>query len=189
MAAGAYAGYLLEFDDQTGETSGYGVALAAEVRRLLLKQTNGQMSTGTERWKMTFPFDPKGEKIRTGSWRKLGLPAVAVSGLDAGTAIVSPFVENVLAEGVQDSQGRAFQCVSSSVPEPYLTPTKKVINYSVWVCFCSCQTSIDSTFRSVGYDETLMYGISPEAPPNPPFELASQVVFSTASLKGSFDLP
>ena len=63
MAAGAYAGYLFEFEDKAGDLSDNGIDLEKQVRRALLDKANNPEAIKEGKWKTTMPLEPQAERI------------------------------------------------------------------------------------------------------------------------------
>lgn len=191
MALGEYAGYLFEFDDETGETSGNGIALAAEVRKMLLAEANSPEAIADGKWKMTMPFDPRGEKIRINIFSNpsSNIDHMLINNLSIDTRFLSPFTESVLAGGFYyQNQGIDAQGVKVRIPESILEDSKKGIKYGFNIRFRLGEMMVDNTMREVDPDELLFVNLSNDFLPTPPFPAGNQVIISIESETGPFDL-
>jgi hypothetical protein len=154
LESGEYAGYLFEFNDETGVSSGKGLVLAGEVRRKLLEQANTPEAIERGEWRMTFPFDPRGERIRI---REVGdHNNIAINGLSSNIKVRSPFIESTEAKYYSN---RSLH-VNLYVPNNLLIDSKKDTNYKVAYYFPSAETvTVDNAGRTVGFNELLFSGI------------------------------
>jgi hypothetical protein len=189
LPGGAYAGYLFAFDDQTGETSGQGLALAAEVRRVLLTRANSPEAIAHGNWKMTFPFDPHGAGVEIGYFEKLGLHAIVVNGLDPDTKFWSPFLESTIASSSNYStQGVDAAGLTIRIPELLLQNHLRGINLGITIYSRRAEALVQNTETTVEFGELLVTRITVNLLPNPPFPESTQVVMNSNSLEGSKDL-
>lgn len=154
LESGEYAGYLFEFNDETGISSGQGLALAGEVRKKLLEQANTPEAIEQGEWRTTFPFDPRGERIRI---REVGdHNNLAINGLSSNIKVRSPFIESTEAKYYSN---RSLH-VNLYVPNNLLIDSKKDTNYKVAYYFPSAETvTVDNAGRTVGFNELLFSGI------------------------------
>jgi len=186
LEVGEYAGYLFEFDDETGISSGRGIALAKEVRRKLLEQANTPEAIEKGEWRMTFNFDPKGERIRVWHFGRL-VDNIAISGLPTEVKFRSPFVEQVLAKWYLSKTSHS---VGIFVPESLLKKSERGINYGIQFSYVLEGTvNVDNFGRKVGFDEVLFTNISKENLPSPPYSAGSQLAICGGSLRGPVNFP
>ncbi len=184
LESGEYAGYLFEFDDETGVSSGQGLALAGEVRRKLLEQANTPEAIEQGEWRMTFPFDPKGERIRVWHARRT-VDSIAINGLPPETKFRSPFLEPLLVKWYihQGSESIGF-----FFPNSLLEESKQEINYGVNYHYVSAKDlRVDNFGREVSFDEILFSDIGEKNLPTPPFPAGCQIVIAGGSLSGPID--
>jgi len=164
LEAGEYAGYLFDFDDETGVSCGKGIALAAEVRKKLLEEVNTPEEIEKGNWKTTFNFDPKGERIRVKKWEPLAYSLLAIDGNFAGTKFVSPFTEEVLAKLYFHSNIGSWT-VGIFMPENLLNSSQHNINYALSFQFKSAENiTIDNAGRRVNFNEPIFESVGEYLP-------------------------
>ncbi|MGI6278260.1 MAG: twin-arginine translocation signal domain-containing protein [Patescibacteria group bacterium] len=184
MKEGEYAGYLFEFDDETSVSSGQGLVLAGEVRRRLLEQANTPEAIERGEWRMTFPFDPKGEGI-TIRHIKITVNSIGIANLPNRVEFRSPFIEAVLAK-------RFFHQTRDSVglwiPENLLADSQKGINYSLGFTFVSAEkVTMDNFGRKVNFDELIFANIDNSYLSHPSVSSDNQIIITGGSLRGPID--
>lgn len=188
MAAGAYAGYLFEFDDQTGETSGGGLALAQEVRRVMLTKANRRPEAIAEgEWVMTMPFDPLGEEIEIDYFDKRGTRFLVINKLNSDIKFRLPFLEGSLVRHSQyNSQGVDAQSIGIDIPSSLLRSDLLNRNTSLILYFRSAnEVAVERFETRVNFDEVIFSGFNNDTLPKPPFDEGIQVAITVNNLNGS----
>lgn len=192
LQEGEYAGYLFEFDDETGTSSGQGLALASEVRRKLLEKTNTSEAIEKDQWRMAFNFDPRGERIKI--WEEGSDKTfywVEIGGLPSTAKFRSPFIEQTRAIW---SPQRGFYAISIDTPENLLEKHLRGANHGLSFLIKSAQEINlgDWGARQVSFDEIIFTEIEKEGLFSRGISInsESQIIFTASSLMGphSFSL-
>ena len=185
LEAGEYAGYLFNFNDETGISSGKGMALAVEVRRVLLNQANTPEAIANEEWKITLPFDPRGE---TFNMKEVGTYSdIALSGLPPDTIFRSSFINE--ASTISYSVPGTYVAISVEIPEELLLESKQNKNYALVYYLVSASNIIPDNYshKTVNFDDLVFSGIGESYLPAT-FPNNSQIILTSGSLEGPFNL-